>query len=148
MGGLMVEPQRSSAPAPQSSASPPMSRSFDACGDNSNGDPTWLTLHRWMLILTSEDGKPYSFVSLRRVQIKESDPAARKIVLASTSWPNTEVGEEWLCLCLLLSDGRFQAMEAPELEIFFAKQAEFDQWKQHLSLVCSREHMLRLPGLH
>merc|ERR1712110_385858 len=39
-------------------------------------------------------------------------------------------------------------MEAPELEILLAKQTEFDEWKQHLSMVCSREQMLRLPGLH
>lgn len=115
----------------------------------------WLSLHQWMLLLSSDtadnaSSTPYAFVSLRHAVLKEVDATSRRLVLAShsdTGWPHTTAGEEdWLELCLLLGDGRFQPLEAPQLELRLDKAADFDAWAAHLGELCYDDSSLRQPG--
>jgi len=120
------------------------------------GEAAWLSLRGWILLLSTvtDDVTPYGFVSLRHALIKEADPGARRIVLGNRSdhtWqPLANGDEDWLDLCLLLGDGRFQAMEAPELEIRCSKMTDYEQWKICLEEVCSdtkaNAEEIRVPG--
>jgi len=128
-----------------------ISRPFDA-GQNSGCDePAWLSLHQWILLLSSAtaEAPPYAFVSLRRTILKEVDSENRRLVLASRSdsgWPPAAASEdEWLELCLLLDDGRFQQLEAPQLELKLGKAADFNSWVARLRQVCCDGHTLRGP---
>merc|ERR1712087_734158 len=71
-------------------------------------------------------------------------------VLAShsdTGWPHVAAGEDdWLELCLLLGDGRFQPLEAPQLELRLDKAADFDAWAAHLGELCYDDPSSRQQG--
>lgn len=129
-------------------------------GTGCQAEAAWLSLHGWLLLLSTatEDNTTYAFVSLKHAVVHESDPNACRLVITRRpgSWPPLACGDDgWLHLCLLLSDGRFQAMEAPELEIRFARQMDFAVWKRQLAEVCEKADnsgvlnslSLRLPNL-
>eukprot|EP00929_Paragymnodinium_shiwhaense_P004142 TRINITY_DN10486_c0_g1_i2.p1 TRINITY_DN10486_c0_g1~~TRINITY_DN10486_c0_g1_i2.p1 ORF type:complete len:758 (+),score=162.32 TRINITY_DN10486_c0_g1_i2:181-2454(+) len=111
-------------------------------GTGCQAEAAWLSLHGWMLLLSTatEDNTTYAFVSLRHAMIREADPHAGRLVITSrpeATWPPLVHNEDgWLDLCLLLSDGRFQAMEAPELEIRFSRQSDFAAWRKQLEEIC------------
>jgi len=45
--------------------------------------------------------------------------------------------EEWLELCLLLGDGRFQPLEAPLLALHMPDDFAFKAWESRFSELCS-----------
>lgn len=132
-----------------------LSHPFDAKGTNETvvggGEAAWLSLHKWILLLSSatSDVIPYAFVSLRQAIIKESEPVTRRVVLASrteSNWSPLAVSEdEWLDLCLLLGDGRFQALEAPLLELKFTSDSDFQSWSLRLGDLCHDDQSQRSP---
>merc|ERR1712217_404403 len=102
------------------------------------------SLHQWILFFSPKDtnSAPYAFVSLRHTAVKELDSASKRIVLASTTdtgWPLRTSDDGWLELCLLLGDGRFQPLEAPQLELRLGQAANFDAWASHLVQICHDE---------
>lgn len=121
-------------------------------GPNGKGEATWLSLHPSLLLLSSgaaADAPPYAFVSLRHAVLKETNADTRRILLrsrADPTWPPLASGEEdWLELCLLLGDGRFQPLEAPYLELQMVADHDFQIWSTHLGELCHEDPLLRLP---
>jgi len=108
-----------------------------------------LSLHRWVLLFSSANAEtaPYAFISLRHAVLKEVDPITRRLVFASrheNSWPPVAASDdEWLELCLLLGDGRFQSLEAPQLELRLVAGTDFDTWATRLGEVCYDDGTLR-----
>jgi len=101
-----------------------------------------------MLLSTgNSEVPPYAFVSLRHAIFKETDSTSRRIILTSKSdgaWPTLASGEEeWLELCLLLGDGRFQTLEAPQLELRLTTDSDFNAWKTRLAEMCCEDPLLR-----
>jgi len=115
-------------------------------------DAAWLTLHKWVLLLSSStaDPTPYAFVSLRHATLKEADAAAKRITLVSHSeanWsPDSNSDTEWLELFLLLGDGRFQPLEAPHLELRLSRTEDFDVWAARLREVCGEDPLVWVQG--
>lgn len=129
---------------------------FDTGNSSPVGEATWLSLHASLLLLSTGtlDAPPYGFVSLRHAVLKEVDSASRRIVITSRTdvgmWlgggPALAAGEEeWLELCLLLGDGRFQPLEAPHLELRIATEHDFQVWTKTFRELCYDDPMLR-PG--
>lgn len=132
-----------------------VSQPFDAGGGSSAGhfdeEMTWLRLYQWLLLLApnAPDSVPFAFVSLKRATLLRSDPQIRQIVLASrvdTEWAGM-ADDDWLELCLMLEDGRFQALEAPELVLRFTEDADFQRWVAYLGEVCSDDAQRRQAAL-
>mmetsp|Transcript_40775 Transcript_40775/g.75831 ORF Transcript_40775/g.75831 Transcript_40775/m.75831 type:complete len:705 (+) Transcript_40775:115-2229(+) len=125
--------------------------SFDAEGANNQKEMTWLSLHQSLLFLSCDkvDYPPYAFVSLRHAALKEVDASQRQLVLTSrpdSVWPPLpSVEEEWLELCILLSDGRFQPLEAPHLELRLTSDHDFHAWAARLGELCYDDPLLRTP---
>jgi hypothetical protein len=141
-----------SAPLPDPSEIQDGKAALDAGGASGKGEATWLSLHSSLLLLSSgaaAEAPPYAFVSLRHAVLKETNAATRRILLrsrADPTWPPLASGEEdWLELCLLLGDGRFQPMEAPYLELQLAADEDFHTWSAHLGELCHEDPLLRLP---
>jgi len=136
-----------SAPLPFSSGSPVLevAKRFDARSALPQGEVTWLSLRRWILLLYahSSDSAPYGFVPLRHAFVREKDADEMRLVIAnrmSATWsPVVTGGDDWLDLCLLLGDGRFQMLEAPYLELSFEDSFEFETWVSKLQEACSCE---------
>jgi len=132
---------------PGSAQNTAMSQPFDAGGGTSAGhfdeEMTWLRLYQWLLLLApnAPDSVPFAFVSLKRATLLKTDPEIRQIVLVSrvdTEWAGM-ADDDWLELCLMLEDGRFQALEAPELVLRFTEDADFLRWVTFLREVCSED---------
>lgn len=127
-------------------------------------EATWLSLHKWLLFFAParepealkgcqvrgaeavRDSPPYAVVSLRRAEVRVLDAASRRLVLGrKCADPRPGVrtrkapaaNDEWLDLCLLLADGRFQPMEAPRLQLRFQEASTFEAWAAHLSEACT-----------
>lgn len=120
-------------------------------GRGGDVEAAWVSLQHRLLFLahSPQDAPPYAVVSLDRVALREVDSAGRRLVLASraeASWPPaaTTSEDEWLDLCLLLGDGRFQSLEAPQLELQLASSADFDAWVAHLGELCFEGAPLRV----
>lgn len=125
-----------------------------SAGDVVEEEAAWLALHDRLLLLTpacSEESPPYAFASLQNAVLKEVDAGGKRLVLSrkgsTTSWqpavPDEDDTADWLELCLLLGDGRFQPLEAPQLELRFPREADFKVWLNHLTMRCvddSRAH--------
>lgn len=100
-----------------------------------------VILYSWLLFLapTTPGACPYAFVSLRQASLT-TDVEGRRLSLTSvidTSWaPLAGPEDSWLGLCLLLGDGRFQSLEAPELCLRFQTRADFETWSSLLHGVC------------
>lgn len=113
--------------------------------DSAGGELAWVGLYGWTLLLSSasSDTTPYAFVSLKQAVVKDSSPSAKRIVLANrseSSWSPLGASEDdWLDLCLLLGDGRFQALEAPLLDLRFTNENEYKSWSAQLGDVCGEE---------
>lgn len=141
-----------SAPLPGSEASQDNKPGtpFEAGNGNMLGEATWVSLHTSLLLLSTgaSDAPPYAFVSLRQAIIKETDAVNLRIVLTSrsdASWPPLASGEEeWLELCLLLGDGRFQPLEAPYLELRLSADHDYHAWTARLSELCCDDPLLRI----
>lgn len=110
-----------------------------------NGETTWLMLHQSLLLLSSEQGPdctPYGFASLRHVVLRRANAESKTIVLTGRSEPSWQTPDcsnddpGWLELCLLLGDGRFQCLEAPELELRLRSDSDFEAWTDALRDVC------------
>lgn len=131
---------------------------FDAGGTGRlEEEMTWLRLHHWLLFLAStEETAPFAFVSLKKAALLRADARVLQIVLARRvegEWPTAMVDDDWLELCLLLGDGRFQVLEAPELVMRFNDPADFQTWAAYLKEICSedserRRAALKLPPVH
>eukprot|EP00443_Scrippsiella_acuminata_P114641 CAMPEP_0115580218 /NCGR_PEP_ID=MMETSP0272-20121206/4506_1 /TAXON_ID=71861 /ORGANISM="Scrippsiella trochoidea, Strain CCMP3099" /LENGTH=223 /DNA_ID=CAMNT_0003015117 /DNA_START=62 /DNA_END=730 /DNA_ORIENTATION=+ len=123
--------------------------------DEAIEEPAWLSLHRWFLFFapTAEasggasgerPAPPYGFISLRRTALRVADAQGRRLVLASRgeSQPLPPVGnavncDDWLEMCLLLADGRFQPMEAPRLQLRFEEAAAYEAWAAIIGEACA-----------
>eukprot|EP00930_Biecheleria_cincta_P099591 TRINITY_DN91212_c0_g1_i1.p1 TRINITY_DN91212_c0_g1~~TRINITY_DN91212_c0_g1_i1.p1 ORF type:complete len:728 (-),score=127.20 TRINITY_DN91212_c0_g1_i1:35-2218(-) len=132
-----------------------VSQPFDAGGGSSAGcfdeEMYWLRLYQWLLLLApnAPDSLPFAFVSLKRATLLRTDPEIRQIVIASrvdTEWAGM-ADDDWLELCLMLEDGRFQALEAPELVLRFTEDADFLRWVAFLREVCSDDAQRRQAAL-
>lgn len=131
---------------------------FDAGGTGRlEEEMTWLRLHQWLLFLAStEETAPFAFVSLKKAALLRADARVLQILLARRvegEWPTAMVDDDWLELCLLLGDGRFQVLEAPELVMRFNDPADFQTWAAYLKEICSedserRRAALKLPPVH
>jgi len=127
-------------------------------------EAAWLSLHRWYLFFSpvadssskpGEKKPPYAFVSLKRIALRVIDTEERRLVLTSRgsdAKPAAPLGtaeccEEWLELCLLLADGRFQPMEAPRLQLRFEEAATFQAWAALLGEACADKMPTRPPAL-
>lgn len=138
----------------------PLSRcSRDDCSDGqSSEERAWLTLQRWYLFFApvaaadtkhGERPPPYAFVHLKRIALRVVDVPQRRLVLTSRiSDAKADQGplgsancEDWLELCLLLADGRFQPMEAPNLQLRFDDAAEFEAWAAALAEATSERQV-------
>eukprot|EP00747_Dinoflagellata_sp_TGD_P004143 gnl/TRDRNA2_/TRDRNA2_110698_c1_seq1.p1 gnl/TRDRNA2_/TRDRNA2_110698_c1~~gnl/TRDRNA2_/TRDRNA2_110698_c1_seq1.p1 ORF type:complete len:710 (-),score=80.27 gnl/TRDRNA2_/TRDRNA2_110698_c1_seq1:187-2229(-) len=112
----------------------------------------WLSLYNSLLLLSSGAGVvPYAFISLRHVLLSESDAAAMRLCLAcrpEPGWPPLATDQEWLELCLLLGDGRFQLLEAPNLELRFESASDFHAWAARLGELCYDDPMPSMSGRH
>jgi len=124
-----------------------------------------LSLHRWFLFFapTAEasggasgerPAPPYGFISLRRTALRVADAQGRRLVLASRgeSQPLPPVGnavncDDWLEMCLLLADGRFQPMEAPRLQLRFEEAAAYEAWAAIIGEACADNMPTRPPAL-
>ncbi|CAJ1388078.1 unnamed protein product [Effrenium voratum] len=128
------------------------SQPFDAGGSGRlDEEVTWLRLHQWLLLLASaENAAPFAFVSLKKAALIRADARVLQIVLARRvegEWPAAMVDDDWLELCLLLGDGRFQLLEAPELVMRFDDEAEFQRWASYLRELCSEDGDRRRAAL-
>jgi len=107
----------------------------------------WVSLHRWYLFFSPGPGEkriPYAFMSLKRIELRVIDTQQRRLILTSVA-PKAKpadvaggggaaaISDEWLDMCLLLADGRFQQLEAPRLQLRFPDIATFDLWVALLS---------------
>lgn len=126
--------------------------SFDA-EVTSQKEMTWLSLHQSLLFLSCDkvDTPPYAFVSLRHAALKEVDASQRQLLLTArpdSVWPPLPAAEEeWLELCILLSDGRFQPLEAPHLELRLTSDHDFNAWSAQLGELCYDDSLTRaLPS--
>lgn len=140
-----------------------------AADDEGGEELAWLSLHRWFLFFAATPpgeaaaagasaagcGRPapYGFVSLRRAALRVTDPEGRRLVLGSRAEAQEKaVGtavncDEWLELCLLLSDGRFQPMEAPRLQLRFQEAAAFEAWAAIIGEACADNLPSKPPTL-
>lgn len=132
----------------------------------------WLTLHRHFLFFEPAGGRgaadgagvaaqggapqgaarpaPYAFVSLRRAVLRVVDADGQRLVLASrstTTSPMLARCDEWLDLCLLLADGRFQPLEAPRLQLRFDEATDFEKWAAYLGEACTEPAPKQPPVL-
>ncbi|OLP89249.1 Adenylate cyclase [Symbiodinium microadriaticum] len=125
---------------------------FDAGGSGTTDEEvTWLRLHQWLLLLaSSDDAAPFAFVSLKKVALLRADARVLQITLARRvegDWPSVTVDDDWLELCLLLGDGRFQVLEAPELMMRFEDEADFQNWAGYLRELCCEDPDRRRAAL-
>lgn len=133
-------------------------KSRDGAGSDVGEEVAWLSLHRWLLFFEAapEAGTegadtslaspasrppPYAFMSLRRTVLRVVDAASCRLVLASRSDTKSHLRtnakcDEWLDLCLLLADGRFQPLEAPRLQLRFDERGVFEAWAARLAEAC------------
>jgi len=114
---------------------------LDECGDDE--DIVWASVCSWALFLAHEpgDAPPFAFVWLPHCVLHGADAAKRCLVLRSrpASPQNFQGsgGSDWVDMCLLLGDGRFQPLEAPRLVLRCPTQADYDAWAERLSEACS-----------
>ncbi|CAE7666671.1 cr-1, partial [Symbiodinium pilosum] len=124
---------------------------FDAGGSSMDEEVTWLRLHQWLLLLnSSDDAAPFAFVSLKKVALLRADARVLQMTLARRvegDWPSVAVDDDWLELCLLLGDGRFQVLEAPELVMRFEDEADFQNWAGYLRELCCEDPERRRAAL-
>mmetsp|Transcript_12604 Transcript_12604/g.21917 ORF Transcript_12604/g.21917 Transcript_12604/m.21917 type:complete len:658 (-) Transcript_12604:165-2138(-) len=122
----------------------PLACPFDAGSTKPCCEAAWLCLHKTLLLFAQNNASktpPYAFISVRHTIVRETEASARRLVLAARpdpdkpelQWPPLVNGDdEWLELCLLLGDGRFQPLEAPSLELRFSTDREYDEWVARL----------------
>jgi len=102
------------------------------------GEAAWVTVTCMFLFLwtgNGPDAAPYAMVWLRHVMVKSIDLDMRRIVLGSR--PNKHTlgvpgDDEWMEVVLLLADGRFQPLEAPELVLRFESCEVAKMWAERL----------------
>mmetsp|Transcript_43082 Transcript_43082/g.125345 ORF Transcript_43082/g.125345 Transcript_43082/m.125345 type:complete len:681 (-) Transcript_43082:35-2077(-) len=112
-------------------------------GTSGQQDRTWLVAHPSIILLAcAPDGPPYAFLSLCQSSYGQADAKTGKIALHGRPRSRRAAAvrgegdnETWLELILLLSDGRFQLLEAPLLELRVAG-ADFDAWTDLLKMHC------------
>jgi len=92
----------------------------------SSNELVWLSLHPTMLLVgRSPSTAPYAFIIMKNVRLGTVNFLCRQVVLTNVS--------NHLEFCLLLSDGRFQLLEVPELDVRIGQDADFDDWAVSLS---------------
>ncbi|CAK9017926.1 unnamed protein product [Durusdinium trenchii] len=155
-GGVLAAGRMSPQPhgADRPHKRPPLTtfaQPFDAGGSRLEEEMTWLRLHQWLLFLApTDESAPFAFVSLKKAALLRADVRVLQIVLARRvegEWPTTMVDDDWLELCLLLGDGRFQVLEAPELVMRFNDATEFQTWATYLREICSEDTERRRAAL-
>mmetsp|Transcript_30650 Transcript_30650/g.101969 ORF Transcript_30650/g.101969 Transcript_30650/m.101969 type:complete len:235 (+) Transcript_30650:69-773(+) len=122
-------------------------------------DRAWIQIQDSVLLIAqAPDRAPYGFVSLTSAALQSTDRSSGFIALSGrepvclSSAPPDDAdalfgdplsrGSEgdgscaWIELTLLLHDGRYQVLEAPQLELR-AAGAEFDAWASALAVACA-----------
>mmetsp|Transcript_54459 Transcript_54459/g.100687 ORF Transcript_54459/g.100687 Transcript_54459/m.100687 type:complete len:740 (+) Transcript_54459:62-2281(+) len=107
-----------------------------------HGEAAWVTVTCMFLFLwngNGPDAAPYAMVWLKHIMVRSVDLEARRVVLGSR--PNKHSlgvpGEdEWMEVVLLLADGRFQPLEAPELVLRFDSTEITKLWADRLEEIC------------
>lgn len=105
-------------------------------------DRAWARVQGVVLLFaTDPDAVPYAFVPLPAARVISQDRHWGGVVLSGRESPppagDSSGAQEvttcgWVELCLLLHDGRYQSLEAPQLELRVAG-ADFDCWAAALS---------------
>lgn len=103
-----------------------------------NEERAWMSLHSSVLLLApAPDELPYAFVPLTQVTHQALDATTGHFSLTGKSVTHAPMLKEskptmnFLELCLLLHDGRYQLLEAPQLDIRVAA-TEYESWVAHL----------------
>jgi len=92
----------------------------------SSTEIVWISLHPTMLFVgCGPETAPYGFIIMKNVILKKVQFVYRQVVLANAS--------NRLEFCLLLSDGQFQLLEVPELDVRIGQDADFEHWVVTLS---------------
>jgi len=87
----------------------------------SSNELVWISLHPTMLLVgRGPSTAPYAFIIMKNVRLRTVHFLYRQVVLTNAS--------NHLEVCLLLSDGRFQLLEVPELDVRIGQDADFDDW--------------------
>merc|ERR1712083_80014 len=120
-----------------------------------NEERAWMAIYQSTLLLApAPNALPYAFVSLPQAVLTGNDSATGHMTLTGREAragskasqdkeqqsPRSPDRASWLEMCLLLTDGRYQLLEAPQLEIRIAS-TEFDSWAQHLRERCVVEEV-------
>lgn len=95
--------------------------------DRPPGEVTWLRLHSSLLLLSTGHYPPYAFVSLKQICKWRREETQRKITF-SCNGSTLSSQAEWLKVCILLCDGRFQQLEVESFEIQFETGEQFVEW--------------------
>jgi len=106
----------------------------------------WVAIHQSVLLLApSPNALPYGFVSLSQAVVARADGPSGQLSLKGRATKHSPTSSDkevrsaekstWVELCLLLSDGRYQLLEAPKLDIRISS-TEFDSWAKQLRERC------------
>mmetsp|Transcript_38590 Transcript_38590/g.110910 ORF Transcript_38590/g.110910 Transcript_38590/m.110910 type:complete len:758 (-) Transcript_38590:2-2275(-) len=116
-------------------------------------ETVWASLRGCALLLAHEPGgaPPFAFVWLQHLVLHKADPTKRCLFLQGrqpqahqqAQWTGSD---EWVDMCLLLGDGRFQPLEAPRLVLRFPNQCGYEMWAERLTELCPPEGA-KPPGL-
>eukprot|EP00933_Yihiella_yeosuensis_P006423 TRINITY_DN111118_c0_g1_i1.p1 TRINITY_DN111118_c0_g1~~TRINITY_DN111118_c0_g1_i1.p1 ORF type:complete len:668 (-),score=131.65 TRINITY_DN111118_c0_g1_i1:111-2114(-) len=110
-----------------------------------------LRLYQWLLLLsTPESGvAPFAFISLKGCQLVGADADDQKLTIkAKEAGAAALPGTKFVELCLILRDGRFQLLEAPELVLRFNEQKDYNRWVSHLADLCCEDQSRRFAAIY
>mmetsp|Transcript_54513 Transcript_54513/g.129995 ORF Transcript_54513/g.129995 Transcript_54513/m.129995 type:complete len:721 (+) Transcript_54513:75-2237(+) len=118
-----------------------------------HGEAAWITIMCNFLFIWSGDGAdavPYAMLWLRHAMVKEKDIEMRRVVLANrpVGQPLVPGDDDWLEVVLLLADGRFQPLEAPEVVLSFDTQEAVETWAKKLEAICVEPTFGKGAALH